>query len=139
KQGGNNDGSIFPGELLERVGAWTGNRFGEREIFVVLALAEILRAKEFRCADDLGAGFGRAFGGAQGFFQICLGVRRATGLHQTGHDRGGGTLHRNYRRGPTMVVRSRMMVLPRASTRVCGESWPKSSRINLPRVSLVGP
>src|SRR2546430_7741006 len=44
-------------------------------------------------ADDLRAGAGRALGGAQSFFQIRLGVRRATGLQQPEGDSGRGTLH----------------------------------------------
>src|SRR5256886_1803832 len=87
------DRVVFLRELLERIGAGAGDGFGQFEIFVVLALAEILGAKQFLRADDLRAGAGRALGGAQSFFQIRLGVRRATGLQQPEGDSGRGTLH----------------------------------------------
>src|SRR5438128_1357033 len=140
EQGRDHDHSMFPGELLKRGGARTGNPFGEREIFVVFGLAEILRAKELLRADDLSAIFGSAFGGAQGFFQIVLGCGRATGLHHAEHDRAGGALHRSYCRGATLVVRSRrMMALGCDPVVAWAGAWPKSSRMNLPSVSLVGP
>ena len=57
----------FCASFWKAVGAGAGNRFGQFEVLVVFALAEILRAEEFLGADDLRALLGGAFGERRGF------------------------------------------------------------------------
>ena len=61
---------MFLRELLKSLGARAGNRFGEFEIFVVFALAKILRAKQFLRADDLRALLRGAFGERERLLQV---------------------------------------------------------------------
>ena len=67
KRGDDHD-LVFFSELLKSIRARAGNRLGQFEIFVVFALAEILRAEQFLRADDLRAGLRGAFDERDGFF-----------------------------------------------------------------------
>ena len=91
KERGDDDDLVFFGELAKSVGAGAGNRFGELEIFVVFALAKILRAEQFLGADDLRAALGRAFGERERFFQIRVRVGGTGGLNQPKFDGLGGS------------------------------------------------
>ena len=68
KQRGDDDDLVFFGEFLKGVGAGAGDVFGEFEIFVVLALAEVLRAEQFLGADDLRACLAARLRPARGSF-----------------------------------------------------------------------
>ena len=74
---------VFLRELLKRVGARAGNRFGQFEVFVVFALAEILRAKQFLRADDLRAVFREPLCFRERAFQILGGILGTARLNQT--------------------------------------------------------
>ena len=56
------DDFVFARKFLECVRALTWDFLSELEVFVVFALAEILRAEKFLRADDLCALFRRSFG-----------------------------------------------------------------------------
>src|SRR4029077_20938459 len=82
-------------QFLEGGRGGSGDRFGEREIFVVFGLAEILRAKDFLGADDVRALARGAFDGGQSVFQVRGWVGRTGGLDEPHLDGGGsgGTFH----------------------------------------------
>ena len=71
------DHPMLASKGLEGFGAGTGNRLGAGELGIILALAEIGRAKQFLGAEDLGARLNRPRGGGQGFFKIGLGIGQA--------------------------------------------------------------
>ena len=60
-----------------------GNRFGQVEQRMILALAEILGLKKLRQADDLGPASGSVGKPGDGFFQILLRLWPAGHLHQS--------------------------------------------------------
>ncbi len=82
EQGNDDDHALALRKLLKRFGGGTGDRFGEFEIRMVLALAKIKRAEQFLRADDLRALPGGAPGEGEGFLKIGLRVRRTSGLQQ---------------------------------------------------------
>ena len=67
EQRGDDDDLVLLRELLERLGAWAGNFFGQLKILVVFALAEILRAEQF-----LRANYVRAFFAARSTSEIVF-------------------------------------------------------------------
>ena len=98
--------AVFLGELSKRHRARAaGDRLGEAEVHVVLALAKILGTKHFLRADDLGALFCRFLGEGEGLDEIGLGVGDAGVLEQAQGDGGGLFRHGrgspNARRGAT--------------------------------------
>src|SRR6266700_4389546 len=138
EQGNDDDHALALRQSLKRVGGGTGNRFGEFEIRMVLALAKIKRAEQFLSADDLGALPGGAPGKDEGFLKIGLRVRRTAGLQQPEFHDGRRSLHAVLARRVRAVC-SINWVLPLASEAASCAVWPKSSRIILPSGSLVGP
>ena len=91
---GDDDDLVFPREFAEGVGAGAGNFFGELEIVVVFALAKILRAEQFLCADDLRAGLGGARGQREGFLEVGGRAGGNGRLNQPQFDDGrGGAFH----------------------------------------------
>ena len=70
EQRGDDDDLVFLREFAKGVGAGAGNFFGQLKIFVVFALAKILRAEQFLRADDLRACFGGAFDEREGFLEV---------------------------------------------------------------------
>jgi len=76
--------------------------------------------------------------GGQGFFQVRVRIGGATGLDEAEGDGAGGfALHFKLWRGALVCLT--ICVPPRATASATGVCWPKSSRMNFPSVSLVGP
>ena len=98
---GDDHDTVLLGDFLERLRARTGYRFGQFEVFVVLGLAEILRAEEFLRADNLGALLRGFFGEREGLLEVCLRVGRAAVLKKTERDFGG------FRHGRTRLLNRR--------------------------------
>src|SRR6266571_5603525 len=138
EQGNDDDHALALRQSLKRFRGGAGNRFGEFEIGVVFALAKIKRAEQFLGADELGALPGGAPGEGEGFLKISLLVRRTLGLQQPEFHDGRRSLHAVLARRVRAVC-SINWVLPLASEAASCAVWPKSSRIILPSVSLVGP
>jgi hypothetical protein len=81
---------VFPGQLLERPGARTGNGLRQRKIRVVFALAEIPGTKQFLRTDDPGALLRRLRGERQRVRQVRLRVPGGGVLQEAEGDRGHG-------------------------------------------------
>ncbi len=88
------DDFVLLREFLKCLRAWAGNFFGQFKIFVVFALAKILRAEQFLRADDICAHFRGAFGERNCFLQVRVRVGGAGSLDQPQfYDLGGGAFH----------------------------------------------
>ena len=153
------DDAVLLGELLERRGARPGDAFGETEVRVVLVLAEVLRPEELLRADDLRAVLRRAGGCGEGGGEVVLGVGAAGVLQEPQRDGaafGGGSAHEILALSRSKMLAPRLGAAGGAGSGGCGAIrvvWPrdeadaagaaasslKSSRMNLPSVSLVGP
>ena len=70
------------GDLAERLGAGAGDRLGQVEQRGVLPLAEVLRAKQLRQADDLRTVVGRPFDEADRPLEVVGRVGRHGHLHK---------------------------------------------------------
>ena len=133
------DDFVFLREFAKGVGRRAGNFFREFKILMVFALAKVLRAEQFLRANDVCAVFRGAFDERNCFLQIRVRVGGAGSLDQTQFDNLGGAFHY----GSDLLMRAvcSMRSVPRALNAAAadGAFWPKSSRMNLPSVSLVGP
>ncbi len=82
------------GQEAEGVGGRSRHRLGQREVRVVLGLAEVLAAEELGERDDLGSGLRGLANGLEGGVEIAGGVAPAAHL-----DERDGELFRGHRRG----------------------------------------
>jgi hypothetical protein len=79
-------GFRFLRHVAQRFRGWPGHGLGQLEICGVFALAEVLRAKKFRQADDLGSGAGSFFNPRLGAREIFLRLGAYRHLYQTNRE-----------------------------------------------------